>query len=57
MTDGSTYVTGEEPSADQREAARELYRFFVALTEQGFTENHAIRIVASMVGSIDSRDD
>lgn len=57
MTDRSTYVDGDEPSADQRAAARELYRFFVALTDQGFTESHAIRIVANMVSSLRPDDD
>lgn len=39
-----------EPSADMRSAARGAREMFLALLEQGFTEEQAVRMIAIMLG-------
>lgn len=40
-----------ELSAKQRSAARELYGFFVALQQQGFTEEQALSLTSDLLTS------
>lgn len=39
-----------EPSADMRQAARAAREMFLAMVEQGFTEDQAIKLVALAMG-------
>jgi hypothetical protein len=39
----------QEPSALNRAAAREMRDIFVALVDEGFTEDQALKILANMV--------
>lgn len=44
--------TPTEPSADMREAARQLYALHCAMTEAGFTPEQAMQVVLqAMAGS------
>lgn len=38
-----------EPSALLREAASELWQMYIALTNEGFSENQALKIIGSML--------
>lgn len=40
-----------ELSARQRSTARELYQFFVALRQQGFTETQSMTLVSDLLTS------
>jgi hypothetical protein len=40
-----------EPSAQMRTAAGQLHELFVALIEQGFTQDQALKILGSMLAS------
>lgn len=50
-------VDALEPNAQQRTAARELYMFFVALVQQGFTEAQALTLVGNLLESSDEDGD
>lgn len=41
-----------EPSDDQRGAARRLYGLFIALIDEGFDEDQAIRLVSQLLTSV-----
>lgn len=41
-----------EPSADLREAANYMRQWFIALTDQGFTEDQALRIISGAIGGV-----
>lgn len=41
--------TPREPSADLRTAASQLHQMFVALVQEGFTEQQALQVVAAIL--------
>lgn len=44
----SSYI---EPTAKHRSAAREMYQFFVAMRQQGFTETQALSLISDLLTS------
>lgn len=40
-----------EPSADLRQVASHLHQMFVALVNEGFTENQALQMIASILAA------
>ena len=43
--------TRREPRAEMRTAAAGIRDMFLALLEQGFTEDHALRLVGNLIAS------
>jgi rRNA processing protein Krr1/Pno1 len=41
----------EEPTADQREAAKATRGIYVALIKEGFTEDQALKILGTMIAA------
>lgn len=46
-----------EPSGDQRGAARSLYGLFIALIDEGFDEDQALRLVGQLLTVVVSTSD
>lgn len=42
----------QEPSADQREGARSVRQMWVALVQEGFTEDQATALMAQWIANI-----
>lgn len=40
-----------EPSADQRGAAAEMFRLFLALVQEGFSEHQALSLLGTMLAA------
>jgi len=40
-----------EPPAGMRSAGREIYQLFVSLTQGGFTEDQALRVIGHMLAN------
>ena len=57
MNDVPTPVGATEPTATQRSAARELYQFYVALQQSGFTEDQALTLASNLLVSSSQRPD
>jgi hypothetical protein len=43
--------TPTEPSADLRQAASSMWQMYVALTNEGFSENQALKIIGSVIAA------
>lgn len=45
-----------EPSSDLRQAASQLFELFVALIDQGFTEQQALIVVGQVISANSGKD-